>query len=72
MAAYRQKAQDDWKRKADAAKAQRREPPPAPKFMPGDNRFYTEVGAAKGPLGLPEKDPEKYSLKKPRAKWNGT
>jgi hypothetical protein len=37
--------------------------------MAGDNRFYTEVGGGKGPLGLPEKEPEKIFTEEARAKW---
>jgi hypothetical protein len=70
VAAYRQKAQDEWKAKAEEAKSRGEKPPPAPKFMPGDNRFYTEVTAAKGPLALPEKEPEKVFTEEARAKWN--
>jgi hypothetical protein len=70
VAAHRQKAQDEWKTKAEAARAQGAEPPPAPKFMPGDNRFFTEVGGASGPLGLPEKEPEKVFSEESRLKWN--
>jgi hypothetical protein len=70
VAAYRQRAQEQWKMRADAATARGEQPPPAPKFMPGDNRFYTEVAAAKGPLGLPEKDPESVFSEESRAKWN--
>jgi len=69
VAAERQRAQDDWKVKADAARAKGEKPPPPPKFMPGDNRFYTEVGGGKGPLALPEKDPEKLFSEEARAKW---
>jgi hypothetical protein len=69
VAAYRKNAHDEWKVKADAAKARGEQPPPAPKFMPGDNRFYTEVGAAKGPLGLPEKEPERVFSEESREKW---
>ena len=58
VATYRQKAQDDWKLQADAATAKGVKPPPPPKFMPGDNRFYTEVSGPKGAFGLPEKDPQ--------------
>jgi hypothetical protein len=47
--ARREKAQADFK--AGILKE-------APKFPAGLNRFYTEVVAAKGPLGLPEKDSE--------------
>lgn len=67
--AYRQKAQEEWKFKADAAKARGEQPPPAPKFMAGDNRFYTEVAAAKGPLGLPEKEPESVFSEESRGRW---
>src|SRR3954453_18189386 len=42
VAPYRQKAQEDWKVKADEAKARGEQPPAPPKFMPGDNRFFTE------------------------------
>jgi hypothetical protein len=40
----------------------------APKFPAGANRFYTEIVAAKGPLGLPEKDAEKGFADSVRAK----
>jgi hypothetical protein len=70
VAAHRQKAQDEWKIEADAARARGAKPPAPPKFMPGDNRFYTEVSGAKGALGLPEKEPEKVFSEEARAKWN--
>jgi hypothetical protein len=57
--ARRDKAQADYK--AGLLKE-------APKFPAGANRFYTEVVAAKGPLGLPEKDPEKVFTDESRAK----
>jgi hypothetical protein len=41
------------------AETARREKSPGQKFPAGANRFYTEIVAAKGPLGLPEKEPEK-------------
>ena len=69
VAANRQRLQDEWKAKAEMAKERGESPPPAPKFMPGDNRFYTEVTAAKGPLGLPEKEPELVFSEKGRVKW---
>jgi hypothetical protein len=69
VAAERERAQNEWKSKADAARARGEKPPPAPKFMPGDNRFYTEVGGGKGPLALPEKEPEKIFTEAARAKW---
>jgi hypothetical protein len=70
VAAERQRAQDEWKIKADAARARGEQPPAPPKFMPGDNRFYTEVGGGKGPLALPEKEPEKLFSEGSRAKWS--
>jgi hypothetical protein len=71
VAAYRQKAQDEWKAKADEAKTRGEQPPAPPKFMPGDNRFFTEVGSGKGPLTLPEKEPEKVFSPESQAKWDG-
>src|SRR5581483_11359591 len=59
VAAARNEAQRAWKAKADAARARGEEPPEPPKFQPGENRFFTEVSTAKGPLALPEKDKEK-------------
>ncbi len=54
----RRDARKKWKQEVAEAKAKGAEPPPPPKFLAGDNRFYTEVIAAKGPLALPEKDRE--------------
>lgn len=54
----RREAREQWKREAAEAKAKGGEPPPPPKFLAGDNRFYTEVIAEKGPLALPEKNRE--------------
>ncbi len=70
VAAYRQKAQDEWKISAEAAKARGEKPPAAPRFLAGDNRFFTEVGAAKGPFGLPEKEPEQVFSQESRHKWS--
>ncbi len=58
--ARRKSAQDIWRRQSEAAGARGEKPPPAPKFMAGDNRFYTEVGGGKGPLALPPEDPENF------------
>jgi hypothetical protein len=41
------------------AEVAKREKAPGQKFPAGANRFYTEIVGAKGPLGLPEKEPEK-------------
>ncbi|HEU0119823.1 MAG TPA: PSD1 and planctomycete cytochrome C domain-containing protein [Bryobacteraceae bacterium] len=59
-AARRKAAQDAWKTAADAAKTRGEKAPPPPKFLAGDNRFYTEAAGAKGPLGLPEKEAEAF------------
>ena len=41
------------------AEVAKREKAKGEKFPAGANRFFTEIVAAKGPLGLPEKNPEK-------------
>jgi hypothetical protein len=68
VAAERTHALDEWKAKAEAARARGEEPPPAPKFQPGDNRFFTEVTTAKGPFALPDKDKEKVFSESGRAR----
>ena len=68
VAAERTRALDEWKAKAEAARARGEEPPPAPKFQPGDNRFFTEVTTAKGPFALPDKDKEKVFSEGGRAR----
>jgi hypothetical protein len=67
-ASRRQKANDDWKAASEVAKSQGKQPPPAPKFLAGDNRLFTEIGSGKGPLTLPEKDREKRYDGESRAK----
>ncbi len=62
----RTEANDNWKKAADAAKARGEKEPERPKFLAGDNRFYTEVVAAGGPFKMPEKDRE--SLYKPESR----
>lgn len=69
VATYRQKAQEQWKASAEAAKARGEKPPPSPRFLAGENRFFTEVGAVKGPLGLSEKEPERVFSEESRQKW---
>jgi len=49
------------------AEAAKRDSLPGQKFPAGANRFYTEIVAAKGPLGLPEKEPEKLYTEAARA-----
>ncbi len=55
---FRRQTMDKWKQESAAAKAAGKEPSPQPKFQPGDDRFYTEVAAGKGPFALPEKERE--------------
>ncbi|MBM3774701.1 MAG: DUF1553 domain-containing protein [Acidobacteria bacterium] len=55
-AAERDRAIAAWKEKADAARALGQDPPERPRFQAGENRFYSDVTGAKGPLALPEKD----------------
>jgi hypothetical protein len=59
-AAERNRAHLEWKGKAAAARQRGQEPPEAPKFQPGDNRFFTEVTAADGPFGLPKENKEQF------------
>ena len=68
VAAGRERARAEWKVKADAARARGEEPPEAPKFQPGDNRFFTEVTTADGPLALPEKNKEQFFSEAGRAR----
>jgi len=53
----RQLAQEEHARLALTAKAKGEKAPPPPKFLAGENRFYSEVAMGKGPLTLPAKDP---------------
>lgn len=54
--ARRQMAQKEHERLTEAARVEGKQPPPPPKFLAGENRFYSEVALGKGPLTLP-KDP---------------
>lgn len=55
---YRTKAREQWKADAEAARQRGAKAPPEPRFLPGDDRFFTEVNAASGPFKMPEKDRE--------------
>jgi hypothetical protein len=66
--ARRSRAQQEWKTRADEARKRGEQPPEAPKFQPGDNRFFTEVSTAKGPFALPEKDKEHVFSEEGRAR----
>ncbi|MBK9167134.1 MAG: PSD1 domain-containing protein [Bryobacterales bacterium] len=61
-ARHREQRQAAWKKEADAARARGEEPPPAPVFLAGDNRFFTEISGGKGPFALPEKEEDKRAL----------
>jgi cytochrome c553 len=50
------------------AEVTKREGSPGQKFPAGANRFYTEIVAAKGPLGLPEKEPERLYTEEARGR----
>jgi mono/diheme cytochrome c family protein len=58
-ATFRRDALEKWKRESAEAKAAGKQPPEAPRFQPGDDRFFTEVTGPKGPFALPEKDRDK-------------
>jgi hypothetical protein len=47
-----------WREESATAKAAGKEPPAAPKFQAGADRFFTEVVSGKGPFALPEKERE--------------
>ncbi|MBL8232116.1 MAG: DUF1553 domain-containing protein [Bryobacterales bacterium] len=56
--AFRTNAREQWKRDSAAAKQRGEALPPEPKFLAGDDRFFTEVNAASGPFKMPDKDRE--------------
>ncbi|MBK5294600.1 MAG: PSD1 domain-containing protein [Acidobacteriia bacterium] len=64
--ARREKAQVEFKIASEAARAKGEPAPAEPKFPAGANRFFTEIVAAKGALGLPEKEPEKLYTEEAR------
>lgn len=57
----REDAMAKWKAASAEAKAKGVTPPEAPKFFPGDDRFYTETTSGKGPMALPEKKETVFS-----------
>jgi len=56
---FRDGKAEDYQADYFAEMAKREKAPPGQKFPAGASRFYTEIVAAKGPLGLPEKEPER-------------
>ena len=67
-AARRARAQEEFRIRSDAARAGGEKPPAPPKFLAGENRFYTEVATGKGPLTLPAQEPEKFYTEAARKK----
>ncbi len=67
-AARRTKAQEEFRIQSDEARARGEKLPAPPKFVAGENRFYTQVAAGKGPLTLPVKEPEKIYTEEARKK----
>ncbi|MBM3739172.1 MAG: DUF1549 domain-containing protein [Acidobacteria bacterium] len=64
----RREAREKWETLAAEAKARGEQPPEMPKFLAGDDRFYTEVTAAGGPFKMPEKDRESLYREESRTK----
>jgi hypothetical protein len=60
-----------WRASVAAALREKAEPPEKPKFAAGKNRFFAEVALDKGPLALPEKDPEQVYSKESNARLAG-
>ena len=56
----RNEALANWKDKAAAARDGDEEPPPKPRFLDGDDRFFTEVSTEEGPFALPKEDKERF------------
>ncbi len=67
-AARRTKAQEEFRIRSEEARARGEKPPIPPKFLAGENRFYTEVATGKGPLTLPAQEPEKIYTEAARKK----
>jgi len=65
---FRLDAREKHKQSAAAAKARGEKPPEEPRFLAGDDRFFTEVNGASGPFKMPEKDRESLFQEASRAK----
>jgi hypothetical protein len=68
---FRAAAREKWKRDAAEAKARGEKPPAEPKFLPGDDRFFTEVNDASGPFKMPDKDRESLFQEQSRKELSG-
>jgi hypothetical protein len=64
----RDEARAQWRRALEEAKARGQAPPEPPRFLAGENRFYSETVAAKGPLALPEENREAHLSEAARAR----
>jgi hypothetical protein len=58
----RNDANEKWEQDAAAARAKGEKEPERPQFFAGDDRFFTEINAAKGPFGLPVERQDAYYL----------
>ena len=58
----RNDANEKWEEEAAAARAKGEKEPERPQFFAGDDRFFTEINAAKGPFGLPAERQDAYYL----------
>ena len=56
----RNEALAKWKGQAATARASGEEPPLKPRFLEGDDRFFTEVSTEEGPFALPKEDKERF------------
>ncbi|MBS1829742.1 MAG: DUF1553 domain-containing protein [Acidobacteria bacterium] len=65
---FRLDAREKHKQAVADAKARGEKPPEEPKFLPGDDRFFTEVNGASGPFKMPEKDRESLFQETSRTK----
>ncbi|HUQ93858.1 MAG TPA: DUF1549 and DUF1553 domain-containing protein [Bryobacteraceae bacterium] len=61
-------ARENWKRESQEAKKRGEKEPPEPRFLPGEDRFFTEVNAAAGPFKMPEEKREALYSEESRTK----
>jgi hypothetical protein len=65
---FRASAREQWKRDSESAKSRGEKEPPEPRFLAGDDRFFTEVNASSGPFKMPEKNRELLYREESRSK----
>jgi cytochrome c553 len=66
--ALRAEADQNWRKAVEASKNRGEKEPERPRFLAGDNRFFTEVVAPGGPFKMPEKDRESLYQSESREK----